>query len=134
MNFWERQKVNRNLVAVLLTILILATGFLPACRSSLEPGVTGSCVDTNLEAAVRKAIEKPRGDISATDRQRLTRLDASGRNIVDLSGLEDFTNLETIYLGRNRISDISPLASLTNLHLLGLEENQISDLSPLASL
>ena len=90
--------------------------------------------DSNLEAAIRDAIDKPEGAILASDCEGLTSLDASERYITDLSGLEYCTNLTELQLWNNQISDISPLASLTNLTILELRFNQISDISPLASL
>jgi Leucine-rich repeat (LRR) protein len=90
--------------------------------------------DPNLEAAIREAIGKPTGDIYQSDLEGFTSLDASYRNIADLTGLEYLTNLTDLHLGWNQISDISPLANLTNLTQLRLSTNQISDIWPLASL
>ncbi len=90
--------------------------------------------DSNLEAAIREAIGKPTGCISTSDLEGLTFLQASHRNIADLTGLEHLTNLTTLYIWENQISNISPLANLTNLTVLYLSENQISDISPMANL
>jgi Leucine-rich repeat (LRR) protein len=90
--------------------------------------------DPNLEAAIREAIGKATGDIYQSDLEGLTLLDASHRNIVDLTGLEHCTDLIILLLVHNQISDISPLANLTNLTDLSLSSNQISDISPLANL
>ena len=90
--------------------------------------------DSNLEAAIREAINKPEGSIYTSDLQPLTVLEAQERGILDLSGLEYCVNLEWLDLGENNISDISPLAGLTNLWRLNLNNNSISDISPLAGL
>ena len=90
--------------------------------------------DPNLEAAIRGAIGKPTGAIYAADLEGLTGLQASRRNITDLTGLDQCTNLSWLKLGYNDISDISPLANLINLTDLHLYENPISDISPLANL
>jgi len=90
--------------------------------------------DPNLEAAVRDAIAIPAGTIYSSDLAGLTYLDASARNITDLSGLECATSLTYLELRSNQINDISPLATLTNLTELYLMYNQISDVSPLANL
>jgi LPXTG-motif cell wall-anchored protein len=54
--------------------------------------------------------------------------------ISDLTGLEAFTSLHTLYLFGNQITDISPLAGLTNLRYVYLQDNLITDVSPLANL
>ena len=91
-------------------------------------------VDPNLEAAVRDAIDIATGPIYSSDLDELTYLDASARNIADLTGLEYATGLTTLNLMNNQIIDISPLADLASLTTLNLVDNQISDISPLVSL
>ncbi len=90
--------------------------------------------DSNLEAAIREAIDKPEGPIYASELEGLSPLDASGRNITDLTGLEYCTNLTKLDLCYNQISDISLLASLPSLRSLNLGGNSISGITPLASL
>ncbi len=64
----------------------------------------------------------------------ITSLDCSEMSIVDLSGIEELTELNTLLLHTNQISDISPLANLTALTKLWLHNNQISDISPVTNL
>jgi hypothetical protein len=90
--------------------------------------------DSNLEAVIREAINKPVGEIYQTDLLSLKRLDADNKNISNLSGLEYCTSLTIISLDSNQISDISPLAGLTNLTSLYMSENQITNISLLAGL
>jgi Leucine-rich repeat (LRR) protein len=90
--------------------------------------------DPNLEAAVRDAINKLAGDIYTTDLENLQALNASGREISDLTGIEDCVGLTTLVLSYNKITDITPLAACGNLITLNLNENDIADLSPLAGL
>jgi len=96
----------------------------------------GGCIlvnfpDPNLEAAVREAINKPTGDVMASDLLGLDSLRADGSNISDLTGLEYCSGVWQLYLHNNQISDISPLAGLTGLSDLYLNDNQIGDISPL---
>ena len=90
--------------------------------------------DTNLEAAVRVALNKPTGDITSPDMASLTSLYADDIGILDLTGLEYAINLQVLTLITNQINDISALAGLTNLQTLQLGSNQISDISILAGL
>jgi parallel beta-helix repeat protein len=90
--------------------------------------------DPNLEAAIREAINKSEGDIYQSDLDNLTSLDADGRNIIDLTGLEHCTSLTELDLYYNQISNISPVSNLTSLTGLDLGYNQISNISPVSNL
>lgn len=89
--------------------------------------------DPNLEAAIREVIGKSEGSVHTSDVEGLTSLNASKRNITDLTGLEHCANLTELGLWGNQISDISLLASLTKLTGLDLRDNQISDIEPLVA-
>ncbi len=108
----------------------------PTATNTPEISCTGVITfpDANLKAAVRDAIGKPTGDIYASDLDGLTSLDASSRNIVDLTGLQCCANLTELRLYRNSISDISALSGLTNLTELELWGNSINDISALSGL
>jgi len=96
-----------------------------------------------LEAAVRGALGLPEGGVTLAQAQAVTRLDLSNAyqryltdepQITNISGLENFTNLENLDLSYHNISDISPLAGLTRLTSLALGGNPVADISPLAGL
>ena len=82
--------------------------------------------DANLEAAVREAVGKPTGDIYASDVDDLTALDAHGRSIVNLSGLEYFESIEILNLADNSIVNPLPLQGLATLLDLDLSGNSIT--------
>jgi len=95
--------------------------------------------DANLDSLIRRVINKPTGDILATDLvgpsgTRVEGLIADNADIADLTGLDYCTDLTTLNLGRNQIEDISALVSLTRLKNLNLEGNSISDISALGGL
>ena len=98
--------------------------------------------DSSLERAVGEALvgafifpQVPtRGSITVANMRRLTKLDAGGRSITSLTGLDYATNLDTLNLWGNKISDLSPLGYLTKLENLNLSGNSITDLGPLSSL
>ena len=88
--------------------------------------------DNNLKLVIEKNLEVL--DPTPSDMLWLLSLEASGRKISDLKGLEYAKNLQTLRLTHNQISDLSPLSSLKNLWKLVPNNNYISDLSPLSSL
>ena len=67
-------------------------------------------------------------------RSNAVQIVAESKNVSDLSGLEEFMELQRLDLDGNRISDLSPLRSLTKLKELSLTGNAVSDLSPLSGL
>ncbi len=123
---------------IYLSIIMAVTFSLFACGSPSEETTTTSkgviFPDSNLEAAVRKATNKPQGPIYTSRLEKLTSLSLSRRNITDLTGLEYCVNLGKLELDGNPITDISLLASLPDLTQVVLEHDQIRDLSPLVSL
>lgn len=84
-------------------------------------------ITTRLNKTVDAAIYK--SDVLA-----ITDLYAYASGITDLSGLEYFTNLKSLYLGRNKITKLYRLAKLTNLTHLDLRGCSIDDITPLKGL
>ncbi|MEJ2079974.1 MAG: leucine-rich repeat domain-containing protein [Acidobacteriota bacterium] len=81
----------------------------PVCESQV------TFEDANLEAPV-----------TCTAAASLTTLDASGRNIHRVGGLEFFVNLEALDLSHNFIKSIAPVGSLTQLRELDASYNLIT--------
>ena len=91
--------------------------------------------DSELRDAVEWKLGKsPGAPITDEDLAELVDLDASKRDIRNLSGLEHATHLSALSLNGNHITDLSPLAEMTLLQTLTLGDNAITDLSPLAGL
>ena len=91
--------------------------------------------DAGLEAAVRSAARVSSNlPITAEKMRTLTRLTASRKGIIDLTGLEEATGLTTLDLGDNAIVSLGPLQSLTSLTSIDMADNQIDDFSPLTGL
>ena len=100
----------------------------------LTPAVV-SMPDANLATLVREILGLAPGDaVTQLDMLRLRHLEASVRQITDLTGLEHAVNLTSLSLGGNQIRDITPLAGSTILEVLDLNGNSISNLSPLAGM
>ena len=77
--------------------------------------------DANLHAVIRDALGKSRfAPITTTDMASLTALDASNRNIRDLTGLEFATNLTRLNLTDNPLS-----APAINTHIPALQDRGV---------
>jgi len=137
-------KMMRKIGPVMITVLLATMLPLTTLGSQVQMGMPEKAVgkaeqevifpDSNLEEAIREAIDKPEGPIYTTDLEGLTELEPGGRDITDLTGLEYCINMEHLWFPVNQISDLSPLSELTNLEVLHLGLNQISDLTPLSDL
>ena len=88
--------------------------------------------DPNLKARIEIALEVT--DPTQADMYRLGNLQASSREIMDLTGLEYAVKRTILNLRNNRITSISPLAGLEKLIDLDLYRNQLTDISALAAL
>ena len=116
-----------------------------SCWTSVADAQTVRMPDENLAAVVRDALGLARGaPITRQAMQRLTSLDAqrykvreaTGQEgqIENITGLEQATQLRSLWLSNNRIRDIRLLSRLTQLEQLWIWSNQISDIGPLAGL
>ena len=93
--------------------------------------------DPALRAAIREELGLPAAAPLTKDNiQELERLNAEGRGVTDLKGLEFARNLGHLHLGDegNYVTDLRPLAMLTSLTDLNVGNNQVADLRPLATL
>ena len=100
--------------------------------------------DMNLEKVIREALGKSTGEITAEDCLSIKTLNASGKGIKNLSGIENLVNLEVLDLGDalnemglsdyNYIEDISSLANLTKLKELNLSCNSVENIHAIENL
>ena len=117
----------------ILTVTLLLTALVQLTAPPVQAEV--SIPDDNLAVAIREALGLPTGAVITADAMlNLTRLDAPGKGIADLTGLEYAVNLTGLALSQTAVSDVSPLANLTQLTYLYLGFTAVSDVSPLAAL
>ena len=94
-----------------------------------------SVPDANLKAVLREVLDISQGSPIAINKvQSITTLDASNREIKDLTGLERATGLTSLTLSNNQIRDMSLLQDLTNLTQLNLTDNGITEVNFLQGL
>lgn len=90
--------------------------------------------DNNFEYAVRYNITKASGSIYKSDIYNLGSFNGFYWDINNISGIENFTQIQYLYLDYNKITDISMLKDLKNLTDLDLSSNSITDITSLSSL
>jgi PKD repeat protein len=93
------------------------------------PPTEVSIPDPGLNAAIRQALQKLAGTLTTQDLLSLTNLDASGRNIRSLEGLEAASNLISLNLQSNQLSNFSLPNEFTNLKFLDLSLNSLTNCS-----
>ncbi|MCA9046148.1 MAG: leucine-rich repeat domain-containing protein, partial [Planctomycetaceae bacterium] len=109
--------------------LLIMTVMLSICAGALVQAEE-TIPDPNLQQVIRAILEKKqikKDAIDPADLKSIFFLDARGKGIKSLAGLQHCTNLAEVKLSDNEISDLSPLAELKNIQSLYLSRNQVSD-------
>ena len=95
-----------------------------------------------IEAAIRKELKKPTGDLTKADLEKVTLLDlieyeltdVKGQ-LADVKGVEKLTQLKDLYLSENQLTKVPKgLEKLSRLTTLSLYENQLTDVKGLEKL
>ena len=91
--------------------------------------------DPILEKAIREQLEKPEGELTKADLEKVTRLELDDNQLTELpKGLEKLTKLEVLILADNQLTDVKGLEKLTQLTYLSLVGNQLTDVKGLENL
>ncbi|MEO0853268.1 MAG: leucine-rich repeat domain-containing protein, partial [Cyanobacteria bacterium J06648_11] len=90
--------------------------------------------DRELEQVVLEALGQSSGPVTRADAESLTFLNAAGRGLDSLEGIEALTSLTGLDLFDNNLTDLRPLATLSSLTALDIGSNSVDDVSPLTGL
>ena len=90
--------------------------------------------DSILEGLIRKALNRPNGELTARELNDLTVFESSGKGLTLLEGLQYAVNLKKLILNEHGIRNISELGTLKKLNQLNLFGTKVEDLSPLKDL
>ena len=72
--------------------------------------------DPILEAAIRRVLEKPEGELTKADLEKITHLNLYGNKLTEVpKELEKLTQLTKLWLGHNQLTDVKGLEKLTQL-------------------
>src|SRR5262245_66434431 len=99
----------RHLLLRTLAAAALAAGLFPL---GLERAYAVTFPDKNLEAALRALVFEKKNnmeELTEDDLRKISTLEAKGRKIQNLSGLEKCTNLLLLDASNNEISDLAPI-------------------------
>lgn len=119
-----------------LPILSLLVCTLAVSRPAAAAAV--AIPDKNLEAALRSLVfekkDDPKKELTEEDLNKIFIMQAKGKGIKDLTGLEKCLNLQLLDLANNEVADLAPIKGLTHIQSLDLSQNKITDLAPLTGL
>ncbi len=88
-----------------------------------------------VDAVIREAANKPTGELTKADLEKVTRLDLGGKKLTELpKELENLTQLMELYFHNNQLTSVKGLENLTQLKDLFLEDNKLSDVKGLENL
>ena len=87
-----------------------------------------------IEAAIRKELEKPTGELTKADLEKVPRLGIIDDQLTDVKGLEKLTQLTWLNLNGNQLTDVKGLEKLTQLKGLILTNNKLTDVKSLGTL
>jgi len=97
--------------------------------------IARAVADPIVEAEIRKAIYKPKDELTKADLEKVTELNLQNNKLTDVSGLEKLTQLKKLYLDNNKLNEFPKgLEKLTQLTRLSLGNNQLSDVKGLEKL
>ncbi|WP_271004050.1 LapB repeat-containing protein, partial [Listeria seeligeri] len=64
--------------------------------------------------------------VTQTQLDSVTTLDASSKNITDVTGISELTNLTSINLSENQLTSIAPITGLSALNIINLADNSLN--------
>ena len=76
-----------------------------------------------IEVVIRKKLNKPTGELTKADLEKITRFYLNKSQLTDVKGLEKLTNLTKLELDGNKLTDVKGLENLTQLKMLRLQGN-----------
>lgn len=92
-----------------------------------EENMYNAIINTLGEKVVSKNDEKFEITIRIKDLEETTDLNINDMQITNISGIENFTNLEILNMQNNNVEDIKALSTLSNLRILNLNNNKLNN-------
>ena len=89
-----------------------------------------------VEKEIRRHLQKPEGELTEADLEKVTVLNFYGKQLTDISPLAGLKHLKELTLQSNQLTDeqLKHLANLKELEMLDLGANKFTDLTSLTGL
>ena len=88
-----------------------------------------------IEAAIRKQLKKPTGELTKADLEKVPSLLFYNNKLTEVpKGLEKLTQLRVLNLAVNKLTNVKGLENLTQLTNLNLQENKLTSVKSLEKL
>ena len=87
-----------------------------------------------IEKAIREELEKPTDELTKADLEKVTMLQLDDKQLTSVKGLENLTQLRTLFLYKNQLTSVKVLEKLTRLEALTLHENRLTSVKGLEKL
>jgi Leucine-rich repeat (LRR) protein len=87
-----------------------------------------------LEKGIRRQLEKPTGELTNADLEKVTGLNLREEQLTEVKGLEKLTQLKGLNLNNNQLTSVKGLEKLTQLTRLYLDQNQLTSVKGLEKL
>lgn len=89
---------------------------------------TNNFIAKNLSGNYCRIDTNYDGNIQQSEALQISYIEVNGSNITDITGIEYFSNLKTLYCSGNYISNVN-INGLTNLTNLGCDNNNLTSLN-----
>ncbi len=103
-------------------ILILAVAFI-GCGTTSWVSNPSDENNTKIEKAIRETINKPTGELTKADLDKVTKLYLHNYKLTSLKGVGKLNQLTWLTLNNNKLTDVKRLEKLTQLKDLDLRIN-----------
>ena len=112
-----------------LLLICAVVALVGGCASTPKVVPNSPEAKAAIEAAIREAAEKPTGELTQADLEKVTFLDLRSNKLTDVKGLEKLDQLKKLYLYNNQLTELPKgLEKLNQLTELGLRDNQLTEL------
>ena len=105
-------------------LLMIAVVLVGGCHAGNKNMAEKAKAVILIEEAIRKAANKPEGDLTKADYEKLKELDLGDHYLTEVpKGLDKLTQLTRLSLSDNRLTDVKGLEKFTQLEELDLSNN-----------
>ena len=105
-------------------LLMIAVVLVGGCHAGNKNMAEKAKAVILIEEAIRKAANKPEGDLTKADYEKLKELDLGDHYLTEVpKGLDKLTQLTRLSLSDNRLTDVKGLERFTQLKELDLSDN-----------